>query len=131
MPDGIVLQLLVLLVLIVCSGILTSAEAAYFSLGRARLRRLAHPTETSEPVVVDRPHDLMVTLLVGITITNIAAASLGAYIAHALFGSRWAILLSVAALVVILTAVGEALPMALAVRRATRPVPTMTAGVWL
>ena len=120
MPDGIVLQCLVLLVLIVCSGILTSAEAAYFSLGRARLRRLAHPTETTEPVVVDRPHDLMVTLLVGITITNIAAASLGAYIAHALFGSRWAILLSVGALVVILTAVGEALPMALAVRHPER-----------
>src|SRR5437867_10381048 len=37
--DGLVLQLLLLVALIVGSGLLSGAEAAYFSLGRARLRR--------------------------------------------------------------------------------------------
>ena len=40
MTDGLLLQILALVVLIACSALLTGAEAAYFSLGRARLRRL-------------------------------------------------------------------------------------------
>ena len=40
MTDSVVLELLALLVLVACSAILTGAEAAYFSLGRARLKKL-------------------------------------------------------------------------------------------
>ena len=40
MANDLVLKLLGLAILIGCSAILTGAEAAYFSLGRARLRRL-------------------------------------------------------------------------------------------
>lgn len=134
MPDGgLLLQLLGLLVLIFCSAVLTSAEAAYFSLGRARLRRLAEQDEPGDrDRLVDRPHDLMVTLLVGITLTNIAAAALAAYVAHTVFGSRWAILLSVAGLVVVLTTVGEVLPMTLAVRHPERVLRVVRRPVaWL
>ena len=49
MPEGFGLKLLALCVLIVCSAILTGAEAAYFSLGRARLKHVA-PKEDDEPV---------------------------------------------------------------------------------
>ncbi len=43
MADRIVLQVLLLMLLIVGSAVLTMAEAAYFSLGRARLKRVAEP----------------------------------------------------------------------------------------
>jgi len=52
--DSLILQLVVLLALVGCSALLTGAEAAYFSLGRARLRRLAKQPGTAEPVVTPR-----------------------------------------------------------------------------
>jgi len=84
MSDSVVIQVLVLLILIVCSALLTGAEAAYFSLGRARLTRLA--TERREggqaPRLIDRPHDLLVTLLVGITLINVGGSALAAHVAN-------------------------------------------------
>jgi len=65
--------------LVGCSAVLTGAEAAYFSLGRARLRRMAGEGEgeVSRAPLIERPHDLLVTLLVGITVINIGAAAAG------------------------------------------------------
>ena len=117
MGDGLVLQLLLLVALIVGSGLLSGAEAAYFSLGRARLRRIAaeRPEGALAPVV-SRPHDLLVTLLVGITVINIGAAALATHVAHFLFGPRWGLLVELVAMVVLLTTFGEVLPMTLAVK---------------
>ena len=117
MGDSLVLQLLLLGALIVASGLLSGAEAAYFSLGRARLRRIAaqRPEGALAPVV-SRPHDLLVTLLVGITLINIGASALATHTAHALFGPRWGLLVELIAMVVLLTTFGEVLPMTLAVK---------------
>ena len=117
MGDSLVLQLLLLGTLIVASGLLSGAEAAYFSLGRARLRRIAaqRPEGALAPVV-SRPHDLLVTLLVGITLINIGASALATHTAHALFGPRWGLLVELIAMVVLLTTFGEVLPMTLAVK---------------
>ena len=90
MGDSLVLQFLLLATLIVASGLLSGAEAAYFSLGRARLRRIAaeRPQGALAPVV-SRPHELLVTLLVGITLINIGASALATHVARYLFGPRW------------------------------------------
>jgi putative hemolysin len=121
-PEGIGLKLLALCVLIVCSAILTGAEAAYFSLGRARLKHVA-PKEDDEPVsvgepkpLIERPHELLVTLLVGITVINIGAASLAATIADSIFGPTAGMFVTIILLVFILTTFGEILPMTLAVK---------------
>src|SRR5215475_6601953 len=67
--DGVVLRLLVLVVLIVGAAVLSMAEAAYFSLGRARPKRLSEPgAERHVHPLIERPHDLLVTLLVGATL---------------------------------------------------------------
>src|SRR5262249_32570327 len=119
--------------LIVASGLLSGAEAAYFSLGRARLRRIAadRPEGALAPVV-SRPHDLLVTLLVGITLINIGASALATHVAHFLFGPRWGLLVELIAMVVLLTTFGEVLPMTLAVKyperflaAVRRPVPSL------
>jgi putative hemolysin len=86
----LVLELMGLVVLLLCSALLTGAEAAFFSLGRARLRKLAiEAGREPGPLtpLLERPHELLVTLLVGITLVNIAAAALATSVASQLFGS--------------------------------------------
>jgi len=112
-------RLLSLCALIVCSAILTGAEAAYFSLGRARLKHVTPKDE--EPVgepkpLIERPHELLVTLLVGITVINIGAAALAATIADSIFGPRVGLFVEIIVLVFVLTTFGEVLPMTLAVK---------------
>ncbi len=112
------LAFLVLAFLVLCSALLTGAEAAYFSLGRSRLKRLATQTETGAPTrLIERPHELLVTLLVGITLVNIAAAAIAATLAVELFGNRFGVAVEIVAMIVILTTFGEVLPMTVAVKR--------------
>ncbi|HEU5321936.1 MAG TPA: hemolysin family protein [Methylomirabilota bacterium] len=118
MSDGVILQLLGLFALVLCSAVLTGAEAAYFSLGRARLKRMteARADGRASPLLVERPHDLLVTLLVGITLINIAAAAIAAHLADALLGPRFALAVEMVGMVVVLTTFGEVLPMTFAVK---------------
>ena len=118
MIESVLLQLLVLLTLVLCSALLTGAEAAYFSLGRARLARMAglNGGSGSPPVLIERPHDLLVTLLVGITIINIGGAGLAAHLAHQVVGERFGPVVEMLGMVVLLTTFGEVLPMTLAVK---------------
>src|SRR5215470_6737210 len=80
MPNDLVLKLLGLGFLIACSALLTGAEAAYFSLGRARLRRLGGssgaPAAGTEPLI-RRPHDLLVTLLVEVVMMILLLTTFG------------------------------------------------------
>jgi putative hemolysin len=116
------LELVGLGLLVLCSGILSGAEAAYFSLGRARLARLGERarTGTGAPVpLVAEPQTLLVTLLVSLTLVNIAAAGLGAAIAARLFG-RAGLAIAIASMVVLITVFGELLPMMLAAEHPDR-----------
>lgn len=118
MPPSLVPTILGLALLVACSAILTGAEAAYFSLGRARLKRLteAQSGEGGRAPLIERPHDLLVTLLVGITLINIGAAALAATAAEQLFGTGWGLLVEILLMIVLLTTFGEVLPMTLAVK---------------
>jgi CBS domain containing-hemolysin-like protein len=112
------LALLGLVFLVLCSALLTGAEAAYFSLGRNRLRRLATRAEAGSPArLIEKPHELLVTLLVGITLVNIAAAAIAAALAVELFGDRYGLAVEIVAMILILTTFGEVLPMTVAVKR--------------
>ena len=116
-PDGVVVQLLILVALIICSAILTGAEAAYFSIGRARLRRVAGANTSGGPaLLIERPHELLVTLLVGITLVNIGGAAIATNLTHHLFGPRYGLVVEIIGMVVLLTTFGEVLPMTLAVK---------------
>ena len=118
MTDTVVIRVLALLALVACSAVLSGAEAAYFSLGRSRLKHLKQSAAGSGPApFIERPHDLLVTLLVGITLINIGAAALAATLAEELFGHRYGVIVEVLAMILILTTFGEVLPMTLAVNR--------------
>src|SRR4029453_4491857 len=116
--DSVLLQLLALFALVVCSAVLTGAEAAYFSLGRARLKRMTgQRTEggASRPLI-EGPHDLLVTLVAGITLINIGGAAVAAHLADQLVGARFGLILEMLGMVIVLTTFGEVLPMTLAVK---------------
>ncbi len=110
------LTLLGLIVLIAGSALLVGAEAAYFSLGRARLKGAAGSEGRGGTVpLIERPNDLLITLLVATTTLNIGASALATTIAAELFGP-YGLLVSTGAMVFLLTVFGEALPMTLAAR---------------
>ena len=114
--NGVVLELLVLLLLIACSALLTGAEAAYFSLGRSRLKRVDADGEGRAAPLIERPHDLLVTLLIGITVINIGASAIAATLAIGLFGERFGLLAEIIGMILVLTTFGEVLPMTVAVK---------------
>jgi CBS domain containing-hemolysin-like protein len=114
--DGVILELLVLAFLVACSAILTGAEAAYFSLGRSRLKRVQAEGHPRSAPLIERPHDLLVTLLIGITLINIGASAIAATAATRLFGERFGLLAEVIGMILVLTTFGEVLPMTLAVK---------------
>jgi putative hemolysin len=120
MTEGIVLEVLVLLALVACSAVLTGSEAAYFSLGRMRLERMQGRDGGGRGKLIDRPHDLLVTLLVGITLINIGAAAIAASVAEHLFGARFGLLVEMVVMMVLLTTFGEVLPMTVAVKHPER-----------
>jgi CBS domain containing-hemolysin-like protein len=111
------LKLAGLFVLLGCSALLTGAEAAYFSLGRARLRQLTDSDSSDRRLtpLIERPHEMLVTLLVGITFVNIGASAVAAEIAAHFFGQR-GVVVSIGAMVFLLTVFGEVLPMRIAVQ---------------
>jgi len=132
--DHLTLQVFALVLLIVCSAVLSGAEAAYFSLGRARLKRMTGSSGPNgeSPQLIERPHDLLVTLLVGITVINIGGSALAAHIAHALVGSRFGPVLEMLGMIVLLTTFGEVLPMTVAVKYPERFLKIVNAPVvWL
>jgi len=110
-----------LVLLLVCSALLNGAESAYFSLGRLRLRRLADSTEVPDPLapLIRRPHDLLVTLLVGITLVDIAASALAAFVGEQLFGG-WGLGVAIAAMIFLTTVFTEVLPMTVALEHPQR-----------
>jgi len=134
-----VLEILSLGGLVLISALLTGAEAAYFSLGRARLKRLAEEhggTESAFMPLLTQPHDLLVTLLVGITLVNIGASALAATVAAKLFGPV-GLPIAIGAMTVLLVVFGEVLPMTLAVEHperysawVDRPVVWLSALLW-
>ena len=117
------LELTVLAVLVLCSALLTGAEASYFSLGRARLKQLAEregdAAERATTPLLEQPHELLVTLLVGITLINIGAAALAAAVAERLLGPV-GLPVSIVVMVFALSLFGEVLPMTLAVEHPER-----------
>jgi len=133
------LELLSLVALLLISALLTGAEAAYFSLGRARLKRLSEERGSGDSALqplLKRPHDLLVTLLVGTTLVQIAASAFAAAIAAEIFGPV-GLPIAIGTMTVLLVVFGEVLPMTLAVEHperysawVNRPVRWLSIFVW-
>jgi putative hemolysin len=115
--ERLVLDGILLAVFLAISALLCGAEAAYFSLSRLGTTHL-EPEESPGHALLTRvmrdPHDLLITLLVGITLVNIAASALATQVATLVFGTR-GIVIAIPVMVFLIVVFGEVLPMTVAV----------------
>jgi putative hemolysin len=115
--ERLVLDVILLVTFLGVSALLAGAEAAYFSLSRlgsAHLEPEESPGHALLARVLRDPHDLLITLLVGITLVNIAASALATQVATVLFGPR-GIAIAIPIMVFLIVVFGEVLPMTIAV----------------
>ncbi len=114
--DRLVLDLLLLAAFLAASALLAGAEAAYFSLSRHGAARLEEEGEDGALLarLLAKPHELLITILVGITVVNIASSALATTVAAGLFGRR-AVGIAIPVMIFLIVAFGEVLPMTLAV----------------
>ncbi len=115
--ERLLLDVIVLGVLLGVSALLAGAEAAYFSLSRlgtTHLEPAESPVHARLARILQDPHDLLITLLVGITLVNIGASALATEVATAVLGSR-GIGVAIPVMVFLIVVFGEVLPMTLAV----------------
>jgi putative hemolysin len=128
-----VVDLMLLAGFLGASALLAGAEAAYFSLSRLGSAYL-EPEDSPDHALLARvlrdPRDLLITLLVGITLVNIAASALATQVATDAFGSQGiGVAVAIPVMVFLIVVFGEVLPMTLAVGKphrfgllVTRPV---------
>jgi len=129
--ERLILEALLLVGLLGASAFLAGAEAAYFSLSRLGATHLEPDESPSHALlarILQNPHDLLITLLVGITLVNIAASALATEMATKLLGPT-GVGLAIPVMIFLIVVFGEVLPMTLAVGaphrfgvRAARPV---------
>jgi magnesium and cobalt exporter, CNNM family len=114
--NRVLLGALVLLGLLAASALLAGAEAAYFSSAHLRAGRREGEAAGDDGFtrLLERPQDLLITILVGITLLNIAASALATAIATDLFGPG-GVGIAIPVMVFLVVVFGEVLPMTVAV----------------
>ncbi|MBI5968447.1 MAG: HlyC/CorC family transporter [Deltaproteobacteria bacterium] len=109
----------------------TISEAALFSLGRLRLQKLKEENHPRHPMIerlLSRPRRLIITLLMGNEIFNVAISSLTSALFIGLWGdsAKWA---AIPLVVFVILLFGELIPKTLAVRFPGKIAPFVAPGV--
>jgi putative hemolysin len=118
MTNGILFELIVLLLLLMLSGFFSSAETALFSISKVKARHLAKGDLRTDRLISrmkEDPHRLLTTILIGNNLVNIGAASLATVVAIRVFPGNTVGIVTGAMTVVILI-FGEIIPKSVATR---------------
>ena len=126
--DGFfILRLSILLILLVCSALISGAEVAYFSLSQSDLNSASESKSKREKNVVDlfdTPKKLLATILISNNFINILIVLLFAYLGEEMFAGIGNVYLKFAVEVVVVTFLillfGEVLPKVYANRNAMK-----------
>jgi putative hemolysin len=116
----LILELLALGGLLAASAFFSSMETALFSLSKLQVRRLRqdHPARGQTiSQLLDQPHRLLSTILLGNTVVNVGAAVVGYGLLEALVPGQ-AEALAVPTMTALILLVGEVAPKTLAIRNA-------------
>jgi len=133
----LILQIGLLALLLYLSSVFSGSETALFSLKSYQVRRLrSRPSRKSikvESLLAD-PHNLLVTILVGNTLVNVAASSIGTNLVGEFFHEN-VVWISVVVMTVLILIFGEVVPKTFAVSNPLRvslsTVPVISAAVSL
>lgn len=89
MASGTMLSILALLILIICSALVSGSEVAYFSLGRKELAALEEedtPSSRRIRALMAKPKNLLATILISNNFVNIALVIVSAVVINRLIG---------------------------------------------
>ncbi len=123
MDDADSWLLLAFLVCLALSAFFSSAESAFISLPRLRIRYLVESGVKGAKQLAkatERPERFLATVLLGNNLVNIAAATLGTIMAVAVFGRIWGPIIATIGVTVVVLVFGEVIPKTMAVRHAQR-----------
>ena len=116
MDPGSAMQLIAIIILVLLSAFFSSAETAFTTANRHRLRSLAddgNKTASRVLKLLDNPSKMLSTILIGNNIVNISASALATTFTTAQFGNRF-IGISTGILTLVVLLFGEITPKTLA-----------------
>lgn len=123
MDDGDSWLLLAFLICLAFSAFFSSAEAAFISLSRLRIRYLVDSGVKGASQLAkaaDKPERFLATVLLGNNLVNVGAATLGTIMAVAAFGVVWGPIIATVGVTTLILLFGEVIPKNIAVRHAQR-----------
>jgi putative hemolysin len=115
--------LLAFLVFLALSAFFSSAEAAFISLPKLRIRYLVESgAKGAERLakLAEKPERFLATVLLGNNLVNIAAATLGTIMMVSVFGLLWGPIIATVGVTVLVLVFGEVIPKTLAVHHSQR-----------
>jgi len=127
---SMVLRLVLLGALLFCSAFFSSSETALFSLSRLdlqQLRRERNPHSEALHALLDQPRRLIISILTGNELINIAATINAAGILMTLYGEDRAGWISIIVMVPLVLLFGEMMPKTIAVSNPVRFSTTIVA----
>ena len=125
LDTAIMTQSMIIVVLLLVSFFFSGAETALFNLTKAQLEKLRQDIAPSSRMVVNllkKPKRLLISILTGNTLVNIAIATIGVFMTQSLaekyhYDLNIALGIETIALTMVLLIVGEVTPKVLAIRR--------------
>lgn len=135
-PD-VLFRISLQVLLLLCSAFFSGSETALFSLSRLDLQQLRkHRDPRGEKVheLLDEPRKLIISILSGNELVNIAAAANMAGLITSLYGSDNAVLINLFVMVPLLLLFGEVTPKTIAVANPVRFALNITAdrmSIWV
>ena len=115
--------LLAFLVFLALSAFFSSAESAFISLPKLRIRYLVESgVKGAEKLAkfAEKPERFLATVLLGNNLVNIAAATLGTIMAVSVFGLPWGPIIATVGVTALVLVFGEVIPKTFAVHHAQR-----------
>jgi len=123
MDDADSWLLLAFLACLVLSAFFSSAESAFISLPKLRIRYLVESGVKGAKQLAkaaDKPARFLATVLLGNNLVNVAAATLGTIMAVATFGLPWGPVIATTGVTTLILVFGEVIPKTIAVHHAQR-----------
>ena len=131
LEPGVIAALILQLLLFICSAFFSGSETALFSLSRLdlqKLRRDRHPRSETLHALLDQPRRLIISLLCGNELVNIAATANLAGVLVYLYGEQRAGWINVLVMFPLLLLLGEVTPKTIAVSNPVRISAGLVAG---
>ena len=123
MDDADSWLLLAFLVCLALSAFFSSAESAFISLPKLRIRYLVESGVKGAKQLAkasEKPERFLATVLLGNNLVNVAAATLGTIMAVAILGLPWGPIIATIGVTALVLVFGELIPKTLAVHHAQR-----------